>query len=74
MLPLSPLSDTPSSPPWRPDLAFVVQLAAAGADPEQLTGRAEHIASGTTTRFHTLTELFDFLGRVAQQAQPASSG
>lgn len=50
---------------WQQKLAFVIQFrsetdVAAG----RFEGKAEHIASGDQTRFHSLEELLTFFARV----------
>lgn len=57
--------------PLAPDRAFVVQLARQQTDqPETMSGRVEHIASGRAMFFASLVELSRFLG--AQERPDAS--
>jgi hypothetical protein len=44
--------------------AFVVQLAAAGENPDPFHGRIEHLASGQAVRFDSLGRLREFVERV----------
>lgn len=52
--------------------AFVIQFRpetdiVAG----RFVGRAEHVASCQSTRFHSLEELLDFIERVLSEVRPA---
>ena len=56
-------SDT--SPSLPTDRAFVLQFnATAEVDQGRFEGRVEHLASGQATRFHSLDQLFTFIGRI----------
>jgi hypothetical protein len=44
--------------------AFVVQLAAAGEDPDLFRGRVEHLASGQAVRFDSLGRLREFVEQI----------
>ena len=49
--------------PLSPDRAFVVQLRQPSDAPaDAMVGRVEHIASGRTALFASLTELSQFMG------------
>lgn len=63
-------SRSPQHQPLRPELAFVVQLAAA--DPAgPMEGRVEHVASGQAQRFASAVELLEFLGTAGPGREPA---
>jgi hypothetical protein len=50
---------------WQHTNAFVIQLQPETDIPNgRFEGRVEHVASGRATRFHSLSELIAFLGRV----------
>ncbi|MBI3802043.1 MAG: hypothetical protein HY268_34375 [Deltaproteobacteria bacterium] len=51
--------------PLSPQRAFVVQFRAETAvERWHVEGRVEHVVSGQATHFHSLEELFAFMGRV----------
>lgn len=62
--------------PLLPEGAYVVQLSAAPPQgPETLSGRIEHVASGRTAFFHSLDDLYRFLGTLdGRHGQPLSFG
>ncbi len=54
--------------------AFVVQLTAeTSLTADLLTGRVEHVLSGQTARFHSLTELVTFFAQVLQPPSPLAA-
>jgi hypothetical protein len=53
--------------------AFVVQLSVPAGDDNLFRGRIEHLASGSVTRFESLTELGAFVVRVLAPASAAES-
>ena len=51
-------------PRFSPDTAFVVQLGAETSIGEgRISGRVEHMTSGTSEPFATLEELLEFMNR-----------
>ena len=49
--------------PLPTDRAFVVQLSAASdLQRRRLSGRIEHVVSGTSTHFRSLEQLLEFIG------------
>lgn len=58
----TPAESLQPEPALSPHLAFVVQFrVGAGKEPEYFAGRAEHMVSGRTVRFHTREELLVFI-------------
>lgn len=58
------IAATGSESPLSPHYAFVVQFRTRTEEDQDLfTGRVEHVTSGQATRFSSLEELADFLGR-----------
>ncbi len=56
------MSDAAHSQPLPADRAFVVQLSAdADLAAHRVSGRVEHVVSGTSTHFHSLEQLLRFL-------------
>lgn len=60
---------TEPEPPLSPARAFVVQFReGSGGQQEPFRGRVEHISSGQIFRFHSASELLDFLTQVSTTA------
>jgi hypothetical protein len=70
------LGDTEATQaPLPADRAFVIQLRAQPSGDDPFVGRAEHIASGATARFHSLDDLLAFLrSMLAPDAPPGDAG
>jgi hypothetical protein len=62
--PLGP-ADSGEGPRLSPQAAFVVQMAAdSSIDAGEVSGRIEHMATGTSEPFATLEELLRFMKRL----------
>jgi hypothetical protein len=51
--------------PLKPDRAFLVQLRPESDGRRRLSGRIEHVMSGASEQFSSLTALLDFMARFA---------
>jgi hypothetical protein len=72
----NPLGDPEATQaPLPADRAFVIQLRAQPSGDDPFVGRAEHIASGATARFHSSDDLLAFLrSMLAPDAPPGEAG
>lgn len=52
--------------------AFVVHLSAGAPGRRRLSGRVEHLSSGRTAQFASLTELLAFFAAILEGPSPAA--
>jgi hypothetical protein len=64
-----PVHRSPARHPLPADRAFVVQLSAASdLAQRRLSGRIEHVVSGTSAHFRSLEQLLGFIRRLVRDA------
>jgi hypothetical protein len=54
--------------PLKPDRAFLIQLRPESDGRQRLSGRIEHVMTGASEQFSSLTALLDFMARFAGPA------
>ena len=60
--------------PLDADAAFVVHLTGDPADPSAACGRAEHLTTGRSLRFSSMTELHGFMHGVVARSTEIKRG